>query len=197
MKSLLMAAILICFASSSFAIVDPTVDTIGIFFDVDADTYVYHSMVPHESVTAYLLIVMPSDVAGVSGWECDVEILGTTLAPTWTLAAGLDVDGLPNRFQVGIGIAPDALPAAPTVMLATWTALIPNPTDVVEMRVQAVPGSTSFADSPGYASGADAGTLIPLGINEPCPGWPVTAINEDCPVGNEEVSWSGMKTLFR
>jgi hypothetical protein len=137
-------------------------DVIGVFFDTEAYTYETMTLYPFDQVTAYLLVLNPSDPVGISGWEARTEVVGSIVAPAWTLAAGLDVTPDENDWCVGIGLGVNALPTAPTVLLATFTGFVINPTDVLEFYVKPLPGTISFDDTPGYASGNDETVLIPL-----------------------------------
>ena len=198
MKKLLALLAITVVASGAMAQVDPDPDGIGVYFDTAGTVFEMNTVAPFESVTAYLLITNPTDPSGVSGWEAVVDVIGAAVAPSWTLAAGLDVDMSANGFQVGIGVNPLALPAGPAVVLATWTGFVMAPTDMVQFVVGPVPGSVSFADSPGYASGDDAGALFPLQVSSGYPyGAPCAMINGTGVVANEDMNWSQVKNLFQ
>jgi len=198
MKSLLALTLVLAFAVTAFAQADPDPDGIGIYFDMGGAEVCTATAAPFESVSAYLLITNPSALLGVSGWEAYVTVAGNAVAPSWTLAGGLDVDPSDEGFQVGIGTGGLALPYAPTIVLATWTGFIQSPADVVTFYVEGVPGSTSFANSPGYAGGGDAGDLRPLQVSSGTgAGAPVAMINGCDVVANEDMTFSNVKALFR
>ena len=169
---ILIAATIIMTLGAGAAYASFGEDVIGIYFDLGATVCERTTAAPFQSVTAFLIITNPSDLSGVSGWEATVSVLGGAVAPSWILAAGLDVDPSADGFQVGIGVNPQALPAGPTVLLATWTGFVMAPTDMISFVITPIPGSPSFPDSPGYASGDDAGVLIPL---MPSSGYPYGA----------------------
>ncbi len=183
-------------AATAFA-QDNDPDGIGVYFDLDGLVTCHYTAAPFEQVTAYLLATNVSDATGISGWEAVVSVGGAPVAPAWTLAAGLDVDPSDTGFQVGIGVAPAALPSAPAVVLATWAGFIMAPTDIVDFTVSDVPGSVSFAGTPGYASGSDAGLLIPFQVSSGYPYVACAQINACDVVANEDMSWSQVKDLFQ
>lgn len=193
----LLTILVLLMSVNAFAQIDPDADSMGIYFDLGATQTCTTTAAPFTAVTAYLMITNPSDPAGVSGWEATVLVSPNAVAPAWTLAAGLDVDGDPSNFQVGIGVAPMALPAAPAVMLATWVGYVLAPTDVVEFTVMNVAGSVSFAGTPGYASGSNAGTLIPTTVSSGFPYTVCAQVNACDVVANEDMSWGGVKALFQ
>jgi len=143
--------------------------------------------VPFEQITLHLIVRNPS-LGGVSGWEGVVEYTGSLTAPSWSLAAGLDVDSANDtdnheRFQVGIGEAPLALMpnAAGNVVLATFSAFVLSPLDDVRFFVGPIPGTTIYPGFGAYASPVDAGNIAPL--LPPLGDWdiPVFSINDpDC-----------------
>ena len=197
MKALITLLALTLIAGSAFAQIDPDPDSIGVYFDLDGNTICGTTAFPYETALAYLLITNPSDPFGVSGWEANVSVTGNALAPQWVLSAGLDVDMSADGFQVGIGTGALALPAAPAILLATWSGLVPNTFDVQDFLVTDVPGSVSFGGTPGYASGSDAGLLIPLQVSSGFPYVTCASINDCVVIGNDDMSFGGVKSLFR
>lgn len=195
--NMLLALSVLLLVGTAFADTDNDPDGMGVYFDTAATSICTVTATPFQLVTAYLIITNPSDPAGVSGWEANVMSTGAAVAPAWVLAAGLDVDGDPSKFQVGIGVAPMALPAAPAVVLATWQGYMMSPLDVQEFTITDVPGSVSFDGTPGYASGSDAGLLIPLQVSSGFPYTVCAQINACTVVSNEDLSWGQVKGLFQ
>jgi len=197
-KTCFALILIVCISGSVLAQFGSDSDAMGLYFDTEGLEIEHHTLAPFSNVTVYLLILNPTDPDGISGWECSVGMSGSVIAPTWELAAGMNVaDGALGLFSVGIGVVPDALPAAPAVLLATWTAFIMNPTDVVSLTVAPFPGSVSFDGTPGYASGADGGVLIPLALSHGCVVEGGVVINESCGLPSETASMSSIKKLFR
>ncbi len=156
-------------------------DILGVFFDT-AGTSVFTTTTPFEAVTAYLIILDASDLAGVSGWECKVPVLldGDEIAVAWELSGeALNVDQPPN-FRVGLA---SPLPWAEAIVLATGTVFVPDPADQVWFYLRPT-YPASLEDPPGvpvpcYASGADPELLIPLHGTSDCPGFAAAGINGD------------------
>ncbi len=198
MKKLLAMLAIALLASSAMATVDPDPDGIGVYFDLDGDVVCTTTVAPFANVVAYLLATNPS-AGGISGWEGQIWTAGAApVAPAWTLSAGLDVDPSADGFQVGIGTGPLALPAAPAVVLATWSGFIMNSTDMVEFFVSGVAGSTSFPNSPGYAAGDDAGDLREFQVSSGTGmDMPVAGINTCVVVANEDMTFTNVKSLYR
>lgn len=202
MKTLLIALSVLALSVPAMAYPGP--DSIGLYLDgnapsVAAGDLTMNTSAGFESVTLYLCITNPS-LGGVSGWEGLIEIEGSPIAPAWTLTAGLDVDADPDKFQVGIGLAPLALVPNDngSVILADWTGFIGTTGDVVKFFIKGVPESVSFDMTPGYASPTNAGDLQFLFSNTGGPAVPVFCINEDCSsVANEDETWSNVKGMFR
>ncbi len=198
MRKLLVLLAVALLASSAMAQIDPDDNGIGVYFDTEGTLVCATTAVPFESVNAYLLITRPTDTSGVSGWEATITVGGAPVAPAWALAAGLDVDATDTGFQVGIGVAPLALPYGPTVLLATWTGFVMNPTDMVTFTISNIVGSVSFDGTPGYGSGADANVLIPLQVSTGYPYVVCAQINGACDiVDNDDMSWGSVKTMFQ
>jgi hypothetical protein len=196
MKKLLAMLAIALLASSAMATVDPDPDGMGVYFDLDGDVVCTTTAAPFSNVVAYLLATNPS--TGISGWEANIDVLGAAVAPAWTLAAGLDVDMSAAGFQVGIGTGALALPAAPAVVLATWSGFVMAPTDVIEFFVSGVPGSSSFPDSPGYAAGDNAGDLREFQVSSGTGmNLPVAGINTCTVVANEDMTFTNVKSLYR
>jgi len=210
MKKLLVALTVLALTTVAQAGV-PGSDAMALYLSSQAATpgidpsFTTTTSAPFEQVSLSLVIVDPS-LDGVSGWEGVVEFTGSLTAPSWALTAGLDVDSANDtnnhqRFQVGIGLAPLALTpnAAGNVVVATFSAFVLAPTDQVSFFIKGVPGSTTFnPDTPGYASPTNAG-IFAVSVNPTGdPELPVFAINHDPGiVANEDMTFSGVKALFR
>ncbi len=200
MKLLLTTLVIALLATSASAILDPDPDGIGIYFDENADIVCTETMIPFEQVTAYLLATNISAASGISGWEAYIWTTGAApVAPSWTLAGGLDVDPTLEGFQVGIGTVA-ALPWAPAIVLATWSGFMMAPTDAMSFFVSGVPGSVSFPHSPGYAAGDNAGDLREFQVSSGTGlDLPAAMINSlICGVvANEDLTFSHVKSLYR
>ena len=177
--------------------VTPDPDILGIYFDLDANVYLSYTSAPLELMNAYLLISNPSDAGGVAAWECLARVQGDAALQQWELSAGLNIlDTQLGEFHVAIGMGASALPAAPTILLATWSGYVATPRAAVMFHVEPYPGSASFTETPGYVSGEDDGRFIPLGSTFGDYFQPCAAIN---PYGTpaESMGWGDIKALFR
>lgn len=175
--------------------IDQMPDGVGIYFDPGATLNCTFTAAPFAPVTAYLVATNITEPSGISGWECTVQVAGNLVAPAWTIAGGGTNFLTAPNFAVGVGtVVP--LPFGPVVLLATLTAYVMNPTDMVNLYVRPAP-QPSIPGSPVYAAGDNAFVLHPLGQSTGGPDFPVAAINGDCPVANETGTWGEMKALFR
>jgi len=207
MKTLFIALTVLAFSATAFAYPGP--DSMGLYLDADAaapHSLTFSTTAPFQSVTLYLVISNPS-LGGVSGWEAAVNIVGTPTAPAWTLAAGLDVDSASDtstyqQFQVGIGVSgtspgPIMPNGSGNCLIASWTGFVLAPTDELQFFITGVPGSVSFAGTPGYASPTNAG-LLQAAFDNTSPLLPNFCINTDCMIiGNQDLTFSNVKALYR
>ncbi|MBK6900256.1 MAG: hypothetical protein IPH09_13715 [bacterium] len=195
MKKLLAltAIALLAFSVSASAQVDPDPDGMGIYFDMGATQFNVAYTGTFTPLNVYLLITRPSGDF-VRAWECTIVESNTfTVAGTWALNGGLDVDNDPMDFVVGTGAAPH--PAAPAVMLAS-KQMFGMPTSTATFLVKGVAGSVSFP-------GGQPGYVHTLGFNTPCQvptgdmNAPQACVNSNCMVvANEDMSWSNVKALY-
>lgn len=179
-------------------VVSAQTDTI-LFFTGTTEAPAYpteiYTTTPVEAVEIHLGLLDPS-LSGISSWEASVDVEGMVIAPTWFVpGCGLIPEcGMPP-FQIGL-IQSDPLEPGQLYLLATFTAFIMSPTDVVRFSISPVPGSVSFPDSPGYAGPAPDYELAPMTTiagNEPVP---VFTINQQT-VSEAPASWGSVKRLYR
>jgi len=118
-------------------------DLIGIYFD---DQYTQDQIdvtATPSIVDAYLVLREPSQLGGIAGWECCVEIDGNAVSLNWDLA-GDTVNVLsPPCFMVGIGLEP-LLPENDVILLAAFQVLVSD-LDLVTLSVT----PTSIPSLPG------------------------------------------------
>jgi len=201
MKKMLVLALAILVSTSAFAQIDPDENGIGLYFDELGFEVCTVTTAPFEEVTAYLLATNITEEA-VSGWECEVVTFGAPVAPAWLLNGLQPLNAFSAPlFAVGLGEGDLATePENNVVLLATYSAFVMAPTDVVEFAIQNLPASSFEPPSPGYAAGDNAGNLIPLQVSSGFPfGNVVAQINlPDCGViANDNVSFGSVKALYR
>ncbi len=157
--------------------VEPGQDILGIYFDTAAGGDAVATTEAPQLVTGYLILRNASAVAGVSGWECAVELQGEgVLTMGWELAAGYNFADPPS-FLVGIGTF-DRLPWAPAIVLATGSFLVTSPAGHGRFYLHPHdPPSLPDTPAPIYAAGNDETDLRPLGWPRGDRALPVAAIN--------------------
>jgi hypothetical protein len=203
-KLLVLLTGLMLVSSLGVAGVDGDDNSFGFFFDTDATIYTTFTAAPFQAVSGYLVVSNPTS-SGVSGWECEVVIPGNGVAyvaPSWAYAGGgLNVfDGaVTGLFNVGVGPGPSQLlPVNGVVVLATFTCFSMSPTLEIPITINPFPGSVTFSGTPGYVDGDDVGVIVACGVSSGYPyGNACAAINPQREIiGNDDMSWSGVKALF-
>ena len=194
MRKAIIVLMVMAIAGTALAQVDPDVNSIGIYFDQGAT--INCTTAPLFTLfTSYLCATNISEPSGIFGWECSVECgpPGNFLELAWT-PRGLYVNVLtPPNFVVGLG---QPLPWVPSIVLMDISIMALS-YDPIYFTLHPTIPSSFYPPSPGYAAGDDPGNLIPLdysvGSEDVC-----AIINGDCyVVGNEEMSWGGVKALYR
>ena len=180
MKTASILVLFVCLAGGAVAQLDPGPDGIGIYFDMDATIFCTTTAAPFTSITAYLLITDPSTSEPITGWEARCWITGAPVAPSWSLANGVDLDPDPLIYDVSFD---PVQPTGSTFLLATWTGFIMAPTDLISFDITGVPGSVRFPDSPGYITDGLVPRLHPLHTMF-YPASFVAMINGNCSLGN-------------
>jgi len=202
MKNLLIVLSVLALSVSAMAY--PGSDSIGLYIDGNAETLVSADLAfftpgPYSEVELFLCITNPVS-ASIGGWEAELVVEGSPFTSIWTLTAGLNADPDAGQFAVGIGTGANALVPNDNgaVVLATWNGLVGAQADVVKFYIKPIPDSQGFDGTPGYADGVDEAILVPLFTSTGGPDEPVFCINEDCTlVGNDDLTWSGVKDMFR
>jgi hypothetical protein len=194
MKYLLPGFLALILSSSALAV--DAIDTIGIMLDSESTQLVWDTTVqtsaPFETLTLYVMIAGPT-LGGVSGFECCVIMEGEG-AIAWNWSAGsLIPEPIGSCFQAGFPVrSPNT---SDMVMVAYGTGIVRDPTDVLRVKIQGVPGSASFPDSPGYA-GPSSGDLMALAVPNGDNSVASFVIN-GLPIANESMQWSQIKSLYR
>ncbi len=198
----LAITISMAFSIGAHAQVSPCPDGFGVYFDTGATSFNVTYPGGFAPINVYLMITRPSG-AFIRAWECTiVETNNFTVAGTWALNGGLDVDGDALDFVVGMGTTPHA--AAPAIILASKTmyGAAPGAGSAATFTVRGVAGSVSFPTQPGESINPP-GYVHTLGINTPCQvltgimAAPQAYINSNCMVvANEDMSWSNVKALY-
>jgi len=193
MKRLVLTLAMVCMACTAFAAVDPDDDGIGMYFDVEGNTYCQDYI--GGPVSIYLVLTNQSNLNGVGGYEAHVDVsplpAGAVFEQGWTLPpSAINVSTAPD-FVVGLGAA---LPHGDAIVLVTYGLLVFGP-GCVEFNVR-----ESDSGNLVYAAGNDPGLLIPMQVSSN--GSPYGA-GLNCPdclsvvLPSEEQTWGQMKNLYR
>ncbi len=203
MRKMLVAVALAAVAFLSLAPVGgfaqigvPGTDVIGIYTATDATARAHLAANPG-TFEVYLVVTNPSASAGISGWECSLEMLPAgilTLINTAYAGTALNV-ATPPEYAVGLA-AP--LPRNDVVRLATLTffAAAATPANIYMHPI-------STPSQPGdmiYADGADPGRFITLAWSSGDESLPVFGVNTGPlvpPIPIDEDTWGGVKNLYR
>jgi len=157
--------------------------------------------------TAYVVLINPTQAAGVSGFEfCLTNADGSTfMAPPGDFITGYTYPpGAINAhtepcFAVGVA---SPIPWSPCITLITINLLIFDPGawcfGVKPASPASIPGHMAYAD------GANPGLLLPMypnnGPTDP-PDYTMACLNSpDCPpdpIAVEDSSWGSLKSLYR
>ena len=205
-KMLLVLSVLVLTASVAWAYPGP--NSMGIYADATSVGPAVNCInVPAFVPTNIYMCITNPENSPVLAWEARItnNAPAGALIGNWVMS-GLDVDNDPDDFVVGNGAAPLDPNAQNVVVLGQMQVIILNTAAVIDFTIAHIPGSVSFP-------GGTPGFVHTLGFNTPCfpatggtPGTPyvynpVFRINGpqagQCLVGDEDASWSEIKTLYR
>jgi hypothetical protein len=137
----------------------PDENLIGIFFDPGHSEFEYQTAASPELVTGYLVLANPTDPTGVAAWECAYDLAGNGTFLGWVFEGQALNLGEYNNLIVGIG--GDPLPHGPTILLASFQILVPDPLSIQEFGLQPTQ-FPSLPDQMVWAPGGDPGVLLPM-----------------------------------
>jgi hypothetical protein len=139
--------------------VQPGENLVGLFFDQEYTAFETRTSTSPEIVTGYLVLSNLSNPSGVGAWECAYDLSGNGQFMDWRLEGQAINVGSYNNLIVGIGESP--LPFGPTILLATFQLLVPNPSEKLELFLK----PTQFPSIPGQMAWAPwdpPGVLLPM-----------------------------------
>jgi len=205
MKILLILLLTILVTTSPFAVIDPGVDLMGIYFDHNADAKCIHgpASVPFNCYLILTNTTAPSINAYELGLRLEVpagnEAMIFRLASTIAngVVDGIDVGTngvLGGDFIVGLGLP---LPAQEAMILHSFQYML-----TVQMPVYFYIGASSIPSIPGdypVVQNAEGSILMQVGLWTGNPDYPVAAVNDYsiCPLDTEEASFGRVKSLYR
>jgi hypothetical protein len=203
MKAFLtITAIILCSGVAGAQPIDPSPDSIGIYFDEGATGYCT-DMEPGGQVTAYLCLTRSSDLSGFVAWEALIELsdggvfadfqirgdgVNSATAPEFVVTYGTP---LPRQLSTVLLEITLDVHWEWAVAMRVWP--VSNPSVPLSLPAYATVDSPEEFQSLGYSWGWDEGTQIP--------NWCASVNDGGCldgpsvPVG--ENTWSGVKSLYR
>jgi hypothetical protein len=203
MKILLILSIVTFGVTSAFAVADPEPNSMGIYFDRSADTNCLTSPAGTPFFT-YLILTNPTPDA-INAYELGLEIVvpAGMEGQFFQLSSNI-ADNLVSGIQVGIngplggdyivGLA-GPLPSQPAVILHSWQHIL-----LALFPVEIFIGASSLPSIPGSApvfQDADRTLLMQAIAPTGDFSYPAATVNSDCVVGVENMSFGGLKSLFR
>ncbi len=188
---ILLATLAIMLSSSlALAQVDPEFDSIGIYFDTEAS--IHRITLLEGQHHAYLAITRPTDITGISGWECRISTEGPVFVLEYGILGQAINAATPPNFAVGLA---EPFPFADSIIVMDMTILL---TGLEEIHFYIHPSyQPSLEGVPAYASGGNPENLWPLQQSTGGEDYPVAVINGDTPVADEDATWGGVKALYR
>jgi hypothetical protein len=205
MKKLVVLLLASLVATSALAVVDPDPNSIGIYFDLNADDNCYF-VGPSVPFFAYLILTN-TDAPLVSGYEVGYEFTGPgpgQLFRLSSLIANGAVDGLdlgnsadPMVGDHIVGLASPLVTSEATVLHA-WQLMLLAEVGM-EMKIgPIISGEPSIPGPYPVVLNADTQTLFQAFQSSGDPLLPVATVNIiDCVVGVEEASFGSVKSLYR
>ncbi len=177
------------------AIIEPTPDMIGVYFDADAN-FVDVSVAPYTAFTAYFLLTNPllTEIQGYEfGYHVDIDPINESFwvrtgywFPSGIIIVGGNIDD-PLDGEVLLEFPPPVATTAVTV-LWTWDVLVGS-----ELTAHITVGPVT---TPYFGDGAPVytdGTNVNQMVSTSCSGW----VNAECSVAVEAMSFGAIKALYR
>jgi hypothetical protein len=207
MKKFLVLLTMCLWASSSFALLDDGVNSLGAYFDVNGDVNCF-APTPATPFNVYWILANPA-VANLGGFEFAWAFSPEVVPAPFILGATLPASALNigTNFNLIVGLG-GGLVTTDATTLVTLNMMVLAP---VAAATYITAGPATPASIPGHAATNDftnPAAIIPMNfstvdgvnviINEA--GWVVPGVAKmSCPgpVATETATWSNVKTLFR
>lgn len=197
MKKLVVLALASLFvANVAFAVVDPDTNSMGFYFDANADVYEY-ATAPYVVVPTHVVLTMP-DFAAVYGYEFGYSIVGNHMVSATTLMGPgpIDVGGGPGNHIVGLA---GPLATGEATVLTTLSIFVLDANPIHFTLTGATPNSVVGSNTPAVLLEGDV--ILATGVSswdEASSAPTVCAmINDTGVVATEEASWDQVKSLYR
>jgi hypothetical protein len=175
-------------ACTGVGLPDATPETLysrlGIFFDTGGESYCTTAAPGvHGPGFAYLLATNISEMGGLSGWECSIELTGPGIIVDWGFPAE-SINFATNDFIIGLG---DPIPWEPAIVLLDMTMIVTSDIEPVNFSIN--PASIyTVGPYPAYAPPGE--TCNSVAIWPSCSHGSAAVINGPCPEPGLELSAS-------
>lgn len=196
MKKLVVLACMLM-ACNAFAIADPDANSVGIYFDMTADTTNDTATNPYGNSTAYLLLTNPT-TNGILGWEATITYVVENAVcgnVAYALPDPTHLDGDPAADGFAVGYATPS-PVSDVIHLLTITTFYCGDCTSFFLSPATVPG---IEGTMAFLDGEDVGRLVPMAPSSGSFDEPVAGIGMSCVpvVATEASSWGSVKSLYR
>lgn len=200
MKSCLAVILLVLVFNPAFAVVDPDPNSLGVYFDLEADSN-YLEVGPATVFSAYVTLTNPTwdhvlafefgyELVVPSGMEGAIFRLADTLPPY-----SIDIewhDPLGGDYIVGMGLP---YPTSEATVLVHWVFLLGLPMTIEYFLGPSSP--PSVPDNLPVIMNED-NVLMSVGISSGDVNLPVAEVNTGHqPVTVQNANWGSLKSLFR
>ena len=201
MKIFFSVLLMIPLVGSAGAVVDPDPNSLGIYFDLNADVN-YLDVAPGIQFWAYVTLTRPTwdnvkafefgyELVGPPGMEESVFRLAANLPPH-AITTGLDPEVFRGEYIIGMGVP---YPASEATILLEWLYLMTAPTTI---EFYLGPSSApSVPDGLPAIQNAD-NVIMAVGVSSGDVTQPVAEVNTGHqPVAAESATWGQVKSLYR
>nr|MEE4267026.1 hypothetical protein [Candidatus Krumholzibacteria bacterium] len=188
----LFALCALLWAFPAHAILDPTPDLFGFYFDELADLNCQDGVVPFTQVTMYAIYTNPT-VPEIVGFEFGMDVSGSALILQTNIPGYPFWDPIENvPYVVLLG---QPRPLQPVNSLVVFTMLyIDVGVGPVHFMMRQADAPSGPWDVPGVI--LPGGEFFPVNVLNG-QGNITAAINEDCIVPVQETTWSAVKAIYR
>ena len=195
-KLVVLVLVSLMVASVASAVVDPDTNSMGMYFDVNADVFEFASaafvMVPVN------VIVTNPDFDAIFGYEFGYEIVGNHMVSGTTLmgTGPIDVGGGPGNHIVGLA---SPLATSEATIITTLQIFVMDALPIHFTLFGAIPNSVVGSNTPAVLLANDV--ILATGVSawDEAMGEPVVCamINDTGVVATDKASWDGVKSMYR
>jgi hypothetical protein len=188
----LFALCALLWAFPAHAILDPTPDLFGFYFDELAELNCLEGVVPFTQVSMYVLYTNPT-VPEIMGFEFGMDVAGSMLTFQVSIPGHPFWDPIENgHYVVLLG---EPMPLQTVNILAVFTMFyIDAGNEPVHFLMRQADIPSGPWDVPGVV--LPGGEFFPVNVLNG-QGNITAALNEDCTVSVQESTWSAVKAFYR